>query len=73
MQEQAKRFLEFIEKELDPERLSIENWKTYLAYLPTIYSQDITFRLLFDWHWDLKLNVFSHQVIQQLGLLRATE
>jgi len=57
MQEQAKRFLEFIEKELDPERLSIENWKTYLAYLPTIYSQDITFRLLFDWHWDLKLNV----------------
>jgi len=56
MQEQAKRFLEFIEKELDPEKLSIENWKTYLAYLPTIYSQDITFRLLFDWHWDLALS-----------------
>jgi len=57
MQEQAKRFLEFIEKELNPEQLSIENWKTYLANLPTIYSQDITFRLLFDWHWDLSLNV----------------
>jgi len=56
MQEQAKRFLEFIEKELNPEKLSIENWKTYLANLPTIYSQDITFRLLFDWHWDLALS-----------------
>ena len=52
MNNETKSFLNFIDKKLNPSSMSIDDWKKYLEELPQIYNNDITFRLLFDWHWD---------------------
>ena len=57
MKKETQNFLNFIEQELNPGSLTIEKWKEYLKRLPSIYNNDISFRLLFDWHWDLDLSV----------------
>ena len=55
MKHETQKFLNFIDQEIHLESLSIEKWKEYLRRLPHIYNGDITFRLLFDWHWALDL------------------
>lgn len=56
MQEKTKKFLEFVRQGFIPGNTTMEEWKNYLSKLPQIYLGDITFRLLFDWHWDLSAN-----------------
>lgn len=56
MNKETQEFLKFVEKALDPAEFSIQSWNKYLNHLPHIYSNDISFRLLFDWHWDLVSN-----------------
>ena len=53
MKQEAQNFLNFVDQELNPGSMTIERWKEYLHRLPHIYNSDISFRLLFDWHWDL--------------------
>lgn len=57
MEIKTKEFLKFIESDLCRKGISIDSWKTYLEILPKIYKEDLSFRLLFDWHFDLKLNI----------------
>lgn len=52
MKKEAKIFLDFVHNNLNPNSLSLVDWKRYLDQLPQIYNEDISFRLLFDWHWD---------------------
>ena len=52
MKQETQNFLNFVDQELNPGSITIEKWKEYLKRLPHIYNNDITFRLLFDWHWD---------------------
>ncbi len=47
-------FLDFIDRELILSKIDIDLYKTYLENLPSIYKNDINFRLLFDWHFKLK-------------------
>ena len=56
MKHETRIFLDFVDQELRFKNFSVENWKEYLKRLPHIYNGDITFRLLFDWHWDLHRN-----------------
>ena len=53
MKHDTQKFLDFVDRELNPGIITIEKWKEYLHRLPHIYNGDISFRLLFDWHWDL--------------------
>ena len=55
MKQETQTFLDFVDRELHLENFSIEKWKEYLRRLPYIYNNDISFRLHFDWHWDLGL------------------
>ena len=55
MKQETQNFLYFVDQEFNHERFPIEKWKEYLHRLPHVYNSDITFRLLFDWHWDLRL------------------
>ena len=55
MKQETQNFLNFVDQELNPGSITIEKWKEYLKRLPHIYNNDIAFRLLFDWHWDLSL------------------
>ena len=57
MKQETQDFLEFIDRDLNPGSITLEKWKEYLHRLPHIYNGDISFRLLFDWHWDLKLAI----------------
>ena len=52
MKKETISFLEFIEHRFKPGNIKATDWRTYLTLLPQIYNSDITFRLLFDWHWD---------------------
>ncbi len=54
MEKETKDFLEFVDRKLSTESISIHDWKSYIENLPIIYQQDISFRLLFNWHYDLK-------------------
>ena len=54
MKQETQSFLDFIDRELN-QGMAVERWKEYLRRLPHIYNDDISFRLLFDWHWDLGL------------------
>ena len=54
--EETQKFLDFVDHELDLQNFSLDKWKEYLKRLPTVYNNDVTFRLLFDWHWNLALN-----------------
>jgi len=67
MKQETQNFLNFVDQEFKPGTIAIEHWKEYLARLPEIYNSDISFRLLFDWHWDLVLNTgrawFKNQTI----------
>ena len=56
MRQETKDFLDFINQEFNQRGIAIEKWKEYLHRLPQIYKSDISFRLLFDWHWDLSNN-----------------
>jgi hypothetical protein len=56
MKQETQNFLNFVDQELNPGTISIERWKEYIKRLPQIYNDDIAFRLLLDWHWDLSLN-----------------
>ena len=56
MKQETQNFLNFVDQELHFQNFSIEKWKEYIKRLPHIYNADISFRLLFDWHWDLGLN-----------------
>ena len=56
MKKETKRFLKFVDQELNLKGVSTDNWKEYLRRLPHIYNGDIAFRLLFDWHWELHAN-----------------
>ena len=53
MKQESKIFLEFVDQDLNFRNLPVEKWKEYLRRLPLIYDSDISFRLLFDWHFDL--------------------
>ena len=53
MKQETQNFLDFVDRELNPGIITIQKWKDYLRRLPHIYNSDISFRLLFDWHWDL--------------------
>ncbi|WP_137024422.1 class I SAM-dependent methyltransferase [Synechococcus sp. N19] len=53
--EETQNFLDFVDHELDLQNFSLDSWKEYLKRLPTVYNNDVTFRLLFDWHWNLAL------------------
>ena len=53
MKKDTEKFLDFIDKELNLKKLTKNNWHIYLKHLPSFYNNDITFRLLFDWHWQL--------------------
>jgi len=53
MKKETNDFLEFVDKEFIGESVNKESWIKYLRKLPRIYRGDITFRLLFEWHWDL--------------------
>ena len=57
MNQETQNFLYFVDQELNPGSMTIEKWKEYLKRLPKIYNGDLSFRLLFDWHWDLSRNV----------------
>ena len=56
MKQETQNFLNFVDQAFNPDTITIEKWKEYLKKLPHIYNDDISFRLLFDWHWDLALN-----------------
>ena len=56
MKQETHNFLNFVDQELNFKNVSIEKWKEYLRRLPHIYNGDISFRLLFDWHWELASN-----------------
>ena len=56
MKQETQNFLNFVDQELHFQNFSIEKWKEYVKRLPHIYNADISFRLLFDWHWELALN-----------------
>ena len=56
MKEETQDFLKFVDQELNPENFNIQKWKDYLHRLPYIYNSDVSFRLLFDWHWSLDTN-----------------
>ena len=56
MKQDTQKFLDFVDQELNTGGIGIEKWKEYLRILPHVYNSDISFRLLFDWHWDLALN-----------------
>ena len=56
MKQETNTFLHFVDQELNFKNISIETWKEYLRRLPHIYNSDISFRLLFDWHWELHAN-----------------
>lgn len=56
MKQETQNFLDFVDQELHFQNFSIEKWKEYVKRLPHIYNSDISFRLLFDWHWQLALN-----------------
>ena len=57
MKQETQNFLNFVDQAFNPGTITIEKWKEYLRRLPHIYNSDISFRLLFDWHWDLALVV----------------
>ena len=57
MKQETQNFLDFVDREFNPGSITIEKWKYYLDKLPHIYKSDITFRLLFDWHWDLNSGI----------------
>ena len=50
MKDETKCFLEFVDKDLIPEKLNLALWNQYIENLPWYYNNDLTFRLLFDWH-----------------------
>lgn len=56
MKQETQNFLNFVDQELGSSTITIDKWKEYLRRLPHIYNGDISFRLLFDWHWQLGLN-----------------
>ena len=56
MKQETQSFLNFVDSELIPGSITLQRWKEYLHRLPHIYNGDISFRLLFDWHWDLSIN-----------------
>ncbi len=53
MKEETSDFLDFIKKDLNPPFIHLDSYNYYLRKLPYIYNNDITFRLLFDWHFKL--------------------
>ena len=57
MKKETKEFLEFIDKNLSTKSISIDDWKFYIDNLPDFYQKDISFRLLFNWHYYLKYSV----------------
>ena len=57
MNQETQDFLDFVDQEFNPGSVSIDSLKEYLKRLPGIYSNDLSFRLLFDWHWDLNMNI----------------
>ena len=67
MKQETRNFLDFVDQEIDFKNFSIEKWKEYLRILPHIYNGDLSFRLLFDWHWELAANSgrawFKHNTI----------
>lgn len=56
MKQETQNFLNFVDQELHSQNFSIDKWTEYLKRLPHIYNGDISFRLLFDWHWQLASN-----------------
>ncbi len=50
MKSETIRFLKFIEEHCSSQGVKFELWKIFLRELPIIYNNDISFRLLFDWH-----------------------
>ena len=56
MKQDTQNLLNFVDQELHFQNFSVEKWKEYLKRLPHIYNGDISFRLLFDWHWELASN-----------------
>ncbi len=57
MLKETKSFLDFFDKKLSTKPIDPSDWKAYIDNLPNIYQQDLSFRLLFDWHSDLQYNV----------------
>ena len=57
MKQETQNFLNFVDQELNLGSITINKWKEYLQRLPHIYNSDISFRLLFDWHWDLDSSI----------------
>ena len=53
MHQETKDFLDFVDQRLTPPSIDADAWKYYLKTLPFVYSSDISFRLLFDWHWQV--------------------
>ncbi len=53
MKEETLDFLDFVKKDLKPPLIHNNSYNYYLRKLPYIYNNDITFRLLFDWHFKL--------------------
>jgi len=56
MKQETQNFLNFVDQEFNVGNIDTQKWKQYLRRLPHIYKSDISFRLLFDWHWDLSRN-----------------
>ena len=56
MKQETIDFLHFVDQEFHLQTISIKKWKEYLRRLPDVYNGDISFRLSFDWHWDLALS-----------------
>ncbi len=57
MKKEAKEFLDFFEQNFSNSSVEKEQWKQYIHRLPIIYKTDLEFRLLFDWHWNILMNV----------------
>ena len=57
MKKETQRFLDFVDRELKPGSLTIEKWEEYITRLPDIYQNDLSFRLHFDWHWQLDMKI----------------
>ena len=55
MNRETQSLLNHVDQELNPGSMNIQKWNEYIRRLPQVYNNDITFRLLFDWHWDLNL------------------
>ena len=51
MHKETKDFLDFVDQRLTLPSIDLDAWKYYLKILPSVYNSDISFRLLFDWHW----------------------